>query len=259
MKSTFRLVKYFFNFPRTVLTYFFIKVFRIFPGIRVKHLLDSYVQKEKQSRRNLNQSTGHYIGNRLVVFSFCRVKLFEIKVEGDQANSLLHFYLLRKPNVFNNPFYKDLKSALDSNKGDRLILEPGCNSGKMLYHFKDRFGGRIIGADIDRPAIDVALKILKKPDEFYCVDIINSDFLSHFSENEVSLCILSSHLKHTLHYENIDIYFKTLLHISKILVIHEKYKEDIILLFRRFNIPENEYIINNDQIFGFIRSENFRI
>lgn len=135
-------------------------------------------------------------------------------------------------------------------------MEPGCNTGKMLYHFKDKLGGKIIGADIDKPAIDVANKFVQKPDIFYCIDTVNSDFLNGFIDNEITLCILSSHIKHIIHYDNFESYFKNILRISKIIIIHEKYKEQIIKLFQKFNIPKEQYTYDNNQIFGFIRSEN---
>lgn len=63
MNKYFRLNRILFKFPKTVFTYWLIKITRILPWIIVNHIIDEdgEIQKEKVSRRKNNQSTGHYI------------------------------------------------------------------------------------------------------------------------------------------------------------------------------------------------------
>lgn len=234
------------NYPFVAYVYLLINLLKLIPIINIKHVRykDNETKLAKEIRKTKKDYIGHFMEDREIIFSFSRLKLFTIKIHGLKQNNLLHFYLLRKTKIFYDDFYKKYLEMIEK-ESNILIFEPGCNTGKMLVFFKHKFNAQIIGADIDNASIEVANEICDKKDKFVCVDTVNSDFTKQFKDKEITLTVISSHLVHTLHYDNFNNYLNELIRISKYLIIHEIFNEELLNKLNNVDIL-NKNIVASD-------------
>jgi SAM-dependent methyltransferase len=148
--------------------------------------------------------------------------------EGAEANAQ-QFYFSRS--------LKDMKAALRVFAQHRktlplhagaLVFEPGCNAGRYLFYFADRYGCRVFGADVYAPAIDVAKCIALFPGEqFIVTDLVTGKMLEAFSDRHFDMVFLSSHLAHVIHLPGgVKKYLERLMRISKTVIFVEKLEHE---------------------------------
>lgn len=109
-----------------------------------------------------------------------------------------------------------------------LVFEPGCNAGRYLYYFADRYGCRILGADVYAPAIEAArYAAVFQGEQFVIADLVGGKILEAFADRHFDLVFLSSHLAHVMHLPGgVKKYLERLMRISKTVVFVEKPEDE---------------------------------
>ena len=118
-----------------------------------------------------------------------------------------------------------------------IIFEPGCNVGKILTYFSDKYGCNVLGVDIFEPSISAAKKTsISKKETFICKNLVTSQFLNVYSNNHFDLVLLSSHLVHIKHHElGLKLYLRELQRIGKQVIFFEKKDADLLQIAKKLN------------------------
>lgn len=227
-RSSLRTAVLAFRFPRAAAVAMLQKAFRGRPfSVTIKNCKDRHVLKEQAKKTVL--PVGWASTGRSLEISLAGKRLMSIALaEGAEANAQ-QFYFSRS--------LKDMRAALRvfAKHGKSLpvhhgalVFEPGCNAGRYLYYFADRYGCRIFGADVYAPAVDVAESAAIFPGEKFMVsDLVCGKALEAFADHHFDLVFLSSHLAHVTHLPGgVKAYLGRLMRVARTVIFIEMHKNE---------------------------------
>jgi SAM-dependent methyltransferase len=207
--------------PRCFGIFALAKVSRLIGG-RVEKVIPEESRQRKESVHYARGNVGHAIGKRHYVLKLAGRGLARFEVDEAEAN-VLNFYYLRDPDPVGDLVQRLARKGRLSPTSDWVVFEPGCNLGRMLFHLRDRYGARVVGADVYGEAIRAANRLATGPKEqFFESDLLESDFLSSRPDACFDLTVISSHLVHVMDKPRFGEYLAQLKRVSKRIVVHER-------------------------------------
>lgn len=109
------------------------------------------------------------------------------------------------------------------------IFEPGCNVGRNLLYLRKKFGSEVVGIDISREAIDIAVNdVWKNSDRvnFMVDNVLTSSYYESIGDDWFDLCITRWLLVAIPKSEQKANFLEQLKRISRTLVILEPFQEE---------------------------------
>jgi hypothetical protein len=202
-------------------------------GCRMSIEYPTEIELTKDAMRRSGKNVGHVTGQVRYVIKFRGKRLLDFPVGETEAN-LLNFFYLRDPGPVAQVVRRLERDGVLKPSRDWVIFEPGCNLGKMLFHFRDAYGSRILGADVYGDAIRLAKRIALEPEEqFHEADLLQSEFLSSRPDRCFDLTVISSHLVHVMDKPGFARYLEQLRRVSKRIVIHERASPELEALLEK--------------------------
>lgn len=225
---------------------------RLFPysyfNFKISHIDDNEVIKSHK-RKNKDSVGWAHSKKKLELTVFGRV-LYRFEIIDPEEVNIHHFYFSRSLKPFIKSFEHLRKKGIKVNLNHKsIVFEPGCNVGKILTYFSDKYSCNIMGVDIFEPSISAAKKIsISKKEKFLCKNLVTSQFLNTFSNGHFDLVLVSSHLVHVKHHElGLKSYLRALERISKQIMFFEKKDIDLIQIAKELNF---ELLEINDFLIG---------
>jgi SAM-dependent methyltransferase len=125
---------------------------------------------------------------------FAGIGLVTWRVPKGPALSAYHFYLARPVRAYLESL-PTLPYRLLMKRG--RVLEVGCGAGRMLGAFIDRHGGRGVGIDLYKPALEVGtVSVLGDEMEFRCLAVTRGDEITKAFSEQFAVVLFSSSLVH---------------------------------------------------------------
>lgn len=185
-----RTIKLLFGIPE-VRSAYVIKLLGYIPGFKFKYERVSRIQERSSFK-------GIALGMRRTELWFRNNMLLKVTLESAQAVSAFHFYLNRPTrNFFKAIRFLENKGYLFNNHAQMKIFEPGCGTGKYLSAYIDKYGGKGIGIDVYKPAIEIAEhSAINNRVKFSCMDVTHVSEVSRLIGDRVDIVFTSSFLVH---------------------------------------------------------------
>lgn len=244
------------NRPKAILASGIVRAPKVLPLIKVTTHRENVSAVRKKIKRK-RQSWGWAVEKREFTLQVRDKKIFAFSLDDTSHLNLHTFFLNRSPAPLQSAIekFRRLGSPLKIYPGMR-VFEPGCNAGRNLFFFKDFYRASIIGADVYEPAVHLARKAdIFKNANFFVADLVESQFLDQFLENEFDLTIIRSHIVHIAHIESPkrQAYLERLIKISRQVLVIEKQNIIVDRFLEQFNF---KVITSNGTRYGYLRSSN---
>ena len=254
IKRGFRLLITSIKYKKIFLFYCLTKLFPYsYFNFKISHIDDNEVIKSHK-RKNKDSVGWAHSKKKLELTVFGRV-LYRFEIKNPEEVNIHHFYFSRSLKPFIKSFEYLRKKGIKVNLNHKsIVFEPGCNVGKILTYFSDKYSCNIMGVDIFEPSISAAKKIsISKKEKFLCKNLVTSQFLNAFSNSHFDLVLVSSHLVHIKHHElGLKSYLRELLRIGKQVMFFEKKDIDLLQTAKELNFELFEV---NDFLIGINSSD----
>lgn len=255
IRRTIRFSKISLKYKKIFLFFVLTKLFPFsFLNFKISHVEDN--ELIKASKRKNKHSVGWAHSKKKLEFKVIGKTLGVFQIKDPEEVNIHHFYFSRSLKPFINSLKVLKKRGIKLNLNYKsIVFEPGCNVGKILSYFSDKYRCKILGIDIFEPSISAAKKTsISKKERFISKNLVESNFLRVFTNSHFDLILLSSHLVHIKHHElGLRSYLKELQRISKQIIFFEKKDNDLLLIAKNLNF---ELLEMHDFVVGIYNSED---